>query len=303
MEAAAGAPEYQARRGVAIIRITADHLDRVVYDADDAFHFKAGEEVNLWIEGIDLPEDMARFTPEQDELLLIHHNAYVNTGLNNSLDREFGLGGAAVADIGLDSDTSAVTAATTLLHGSATSAPATTLNGAVSAGATTFVVASGANIQVGMGFVIQAGTGTIEAGVVGNIAGTTVTLATSTGEPAGQLLSAHATGTTVNFSGQSIKGISPAATRTNQTTTGGATWTYSGPSGGGDFQLGTPSLSAPFVMNKIGFLNTATDAGTGLIDVIGGTGAGIYSRSFKLDLTNAGNFTAILQIAVTAVAV
>lgn len=153
------------------------------------------------------------YTPE---LLLLHRNAYVNTGLNNALDREFGLGGNSVAYIGVDNNSTAVTAATVYLHGAA---------GATAAN-------------------------------------------------------------------QIIKAISPAATRTNQTTTAGATFANA------DFTSGV------FVINKLGFLTTATDAGTGLVDVIGGTaGSAPYNRTFVLDLTGAGTFSATLQIAVTAVAV
>ncbi len=59
--------------------------------------------------------------------------------------------------------------------------------------------------------------------------------------------------------------------------------------------------SGVFVINKVGLLNTSTDAGTGLIDVIGGTGGSSpYNRTFQLDLTSAGSFTLTMQIAVTA---
>lgn len=108
------------------------------------------------------------------------------------------------------------------------------------------------------------------------------------------------TATTVNLNGASggtaantiIKAISPAATRSSQTVTGGATFANA------DFTSGV------FVINKVGFLTTSTDAGTGLIDVIGGTGGSDpYSRTFSVDFTNAGTFTLIPQIALTAVAV
>lgn len=150
------------------------------------------------------------------EIFLRETNAYVNTGLNNSLDREFGLGGTAIGFIGVSSNTAAVTASTVNLNGPAGGSAANTI----------------------------------------------------------------------------IKAISPAATRTAQTTTGGATFVNA------DFTSGV------FVMNKLGFLTTSTDAGTGLVDVIGGTGgASPYNRSFSIDLVNAGTFTLVPQIAVTAVAV
>jgi hypothetical protein len=89
-----------------------------------------------------------------------------------------------------------------------------------------------------------------------------------------------------------IKALSPAASRTNQTVTAGATFVNA------DFTSGV------FVINKIGLLTTANDAGTGLIDVVGGTsGADPYSRTFSVDFTNAGSFTLVPQIAVTAIAV
>lgn len=110
---------------------------------------------------------------------------------------------------------------------------------------------------------------------------------------------AYTSGTTVNFIGASIKAISPAATRTNQTTTGGATWTNS------DFSIGSPSaLNAPINVGKIGFLNTSTDAGTGLIDVIGGTGGSApYNRPLSITLATVGTFSMTGQIAVSAISV
>jgi hypothetical protein len=156
------------------------------------------------------------WTDDDGRIYLEAHNAYVNTGLNNALDREWGLGGTAIGFIGVDNNSTAVTATTVYLHGAA---------GATAAN-------------------------------------------------------------------QIIKAISPAATRTNQTTTGGATFANA------DFTSGV------FVINKIGLLTTSTDAGTGLVDVIGGTGgASPYNRTFVLDLTGAGTFSATLQVAVTATAV
>lgn len=77
------------------------------------------------------------------------------------------------------------------------------------------------------------------------------------------------------------KAISPAASRTNQTVTAGATFT---------------NADVSFAINKVGLLNTATDAGTGLVDVIGGTG----NSPFTIDLTTAGTWSLVLQILVTA---
>lgn len=145
-----------------------------------------------------------------------HGNAYVSTGLNNSLDREFGLGGTAIGFIGVSSSSSAVTASTVNLNGASGGTAANTI----------------------------------------------------------------------------IKAISPAATRSAQTTTGGATFVN------GDFTSGV------FIWNKIGFLTTSTDAGTGLVDVIGGTGGSApFNRTFSVDLTAAGTFSVTGQIADTAVAV
>lgn len=84
-------------------------------------------------------------------------------------------------------------------------------------------------------------------------------------------------------------GGAPATSRTNQTVTAGASFTNA------DFTSGV------FIINKVGLLNTSTDAGTGLIDVIGGTGGTApYNKTFSVDFTNAGTFTLTPQIAVTA---
>lgn len=200
------AQDTQGRKGEVLATITAEHPDRISYQADKAWWTdKNGRRVRRW-----------HSRRRRHTLHLRHHNAYVNTGLNNSLDLEWGLGGTAINHIGVDNNSTAVTATTVYLHGAA---------GATAAN-------------------------------------------------------------------QIIKAISPAATRTNQTTTGGATFANA------DFTSGV------FVINKIGLLNTATDAGTGLIDVIGGTaGSSPYNRTFVLDLTGAGTFSATLQVAVTAVAV
>jgi hypothetical protein len=150
-------------------------------------------------------------------LRVVHHNAYVNSGLNISLDRAFGISGppAAIGFIGVSSDSTAVTATATFLNG-----------------------------------------------VAGGTAANTI-----------------------------IKAISPAASRTNQTVTAGATFANA------DFTSGV------FIVNKVGLLNTATDAGTGLIDVIGGSGGTTpYNKTFSVDFTNAGTFSLTPQIAVTATA-
>jgi hypothetical protein len=179
------------RRGIARLTVEAEFPERIYARAD-----------RLWW--------------DDGRLRLEHANAYVNTGLQNSLNREFGLGGTAIGWIGVDNNTTAVTATTTFLHG-----------------------ASGA--------------------------------------------------TAAN---QIIKAISPAATLSAQTVTAGATFANA------DFTSGV------FVINKLGLLTTSTDAGTGLVDVIGGTGGtSPYNRTFVLDLTAAGTFSATLQIAVTAIAV
>lgn len=84
----------------------------------------------------------------------------------------------------------------------------------------------------------------------------------------------------------SNKAISPAATRTNQTVTAGATFTQA---------------DVTFVITKVGLLNTATDAGTGLYDIIGGTGgAAPYNQPFSIDLTGATSFSLTIQVLVTA---
>ena len=191
------------RKGTAVIAVTAEHPENIRFSADKSWWTDAqGKRLRPW------HKKSRRCT-----LHLRHHNAYVNTGLNNALDREFGLGGTAIGYIGVDNNSTAVTAATVYLHGSA---------GATAAN-------------------------------------------------------------------QIIKAISPAATRSSQTVTGGATFANA------DFTSGV------FVINKLGFLTTSTDAGTGLVDVIGGTGGSSpYNRTFVLDLTGAGTFSATLQIAVTA---
>lgn len=86
----------------------------------------------------------------------------------------------------------------------------------------------------------------------------------------------------------SIKAISPAATRTNQTVTAGAVFTQA---------------DVAFAIRKVGLLSTSTDAGTGLVDVIGGSGgAAPYNQSLTIDLTATSSFSLTLQIQVTAAA-
>lgn len=217
------------RKGVGFFIIEAENLDKINAQADFVQKLKKGQKpsISFWksvsntLEGKkiksnkDLPEELRNFVAKKDCLVVVHSNAYVNTGLNNSLDREFGLGGTAVGFIGVSSNSTAVTATTTFLNGASGGTAANTI----------------------------------------------------------------------------IKPISPAATRSAQTVTGGATFVNA------DFTSGL------FIFNKIGFLTTATDAGSGLVDVIGGTGgASPYNRTFVLDLTGAGAFSATLQIAVTAAA-
>lgn len=88
----------------------------------------------------------------------------------------------------------------------------------------------------------------------------------------------------------SFKTISPAASRTNQVVTAGATWT----------EADSPGPKT-FVVTKVGLLNTATDAGTGLLDVIGGTGGSApFNQPFTIDLTNVTTFSLVMQIQLTA---
>lgn len=216
--------ETVGRRGVGIVAIQCEHPDKVIASASD---FAWGRKNRLRIcSGREFSRAARNKIAEmiergalidgEDVILLQHRNAYVNTGLNNSLDREFGLGGTAIGYIGVSSNTTAVTAATVNLNGAS-----------------------------------------------GGTAANTIILA-----------------------------ISPAATRSSQTVTGGASF------------VNASFTSGVFVQNKIGLLTTSTDAGTGLVDVIGGTGGSSpYNRTFSLDLTSAGTFTEVAQIAVTAVAV
>lgn len=54
------------------------------------------------------------------------------------------------------------------------------------------------------------------------------------------------------------------------------------------------SLAA--AIRKIGMATTSTDAGTGLVDVIGGTGLSPYNEDITIDLLNADNVTLTPQI-------
>jgi hypothetical protein len=84
--------------------------------------------------------------------------------------------------------------------------------------------------------------------------------------------------------------ISALTTNTVQTVTAGATVTNA-------------SFSTLFAVNKLGLLTTSTDAGTGLVDVVGGTGGTApYDRSFSVNLVSAGSFSYTAQLAVSAVA-
>lgn len=86
----------------------------------------------------------------------------------------------------------------------------------------------------------------------------------------------------------SIKAFSPAASRASQVVTAGATFTQA---------------DVAFVITKVGLLNTSTDAGTGLYDVIGGTGGSApYNQPFTIDLTGTTSFSLTMQIQVTAAA-
>lgn len=55
-----------------------------------------------------------------------------------------------------------------------------------------------------------------------------------------------------------------------------------------------------FAINKVGLLNTATDAGTGLVNVIGGAGVSPFNEPFTIDLTGAATWDLDMQLDVTA---
>lgn len=82
-----------------------------------------------------------------------------------------------------------------------------------------------------------------------------------------------------------IKAFSPAASRSSQTVTAGATFTQT---------------DVNFIIRKVGLLNGATDAGTGLYDVIGGSGVAPFNQPFTIDLTGTTSFSLTMQIQVTA---
>jgi hypothetical protein len=90
----------------------------------------------------------------------------------------------------------------------------------------------------------------------------------------------------------SAKAISPATTRSNQTTTSGASWT----------QADSPG-PATFSVRKIGISIGATDVAGNIQDIIGGAGVSPYNKPFTIDFQTVGNFTAVLQVQVTAAAV
>lgn len=147
--------------------------------------------------------DIKEWNPEKGLAVITRKNAFVNIGLNNTLDKVFELAAPGKpTHIGLSSSTAAVTAATTTLGGTV-----------------------------------------------------------------------------------SIKAFSPAASRTNQTVTAGATFTQA---------------DVAFVISKVGLLNTSTDAGTGLYDVIGGSGSSPYNQPFTIDLTGTSSFSLTMQIQVSA---
>ena len=94
-----------------------------------------------------------------------------------------------------------------------------------------------------------------------------------------------------------LRAYSPAASRSNQVLTCGATFTQADMAG------------ATFVIHKVGLLNDTADAGTGLgagpavgiFDVIGGTGgAAPFNQPFTIDLTGVTSWTLLMQIQVTA---
>lgn len=224
--------DQTARKGVAMNVVTADKLHKIKANGDLMAYLSKGERLGDKRVGIlgravkkltgakitcwsQLPDAFKNFVADQDCLVVVDTNAYVNTGLQNSLDREFNIGGSPVAFIGVSNSQSPVTETTIYLNGATPGTAANTI----------------------------------------------------------------------------IKPISPAPVRSNQTTTAGATFTNA------DFTDGV------FIWYKLGFLTTASDAGTGLVDVIGGVGGvAPYNKTFALDLTGAGEFTVVAQIAVTALA-
>jgi hypothetical protein len=70
-------------------------------------------------------------------------------------------------------------------------------------------------------------------------------------------------------------------TRASQTVTAAATFTQA---------------TVSFAIHKVGLLNTTTDAGTGLVDVIGGTG----NSPFTIDLSTVTTWSLTMQVQITA---
>lgn len=211
------------RIGIGTLLVKADCPDRIIASAQEfawidekgKLRFANSKESAIGVQNI-LRELAPELYKDTGLVFLRHRNAYVNTGLNNALDREHNGTGTTVGFIGVSSNTTAVTAATV------------NLNGASGGSAANTIIKASTNV------------------------------------------------------------------RSSQTTTD----TVTSPFVNGDFTSGV------FVWNKIGLLNTSTDAGTGLIDVIGGTGGSSpYNRTFSLDLTGAGSFSVTAAIAVTATAV
>lgn len=152
---------------------------------------------------------VTHYDPSTGEVEALLCNAFVNQGLNNGLDRWFGLGGTAISHMGLSSDNTATTAASTTLGGTV-----------------------------------------------------------------------------------SIKAISPAASRSAQTVTAGATWT----------QADSPG-PATFSVRKSGLLIGSTDAVGNVQNIIGGAGSSPYNKPFTIDFTTVGTFSQTLQNQVTLAAV
>ncbi len=215
-------------------------------------------------------------------------NAYVTTGITNYLNLERGVGGLPIINIALESDNSAVTAATVYIHGSSATPNGTgTLNGTFGAGTTSFTMNTMANPPVsGSGVTFQGGTA--ETLLVLSSTATNITTTTASAN-------SHATGSTAAWTAQVIKAV------TSSAPSAGAV-TYTGPLvQPADFASG--GSNNPGTVNKTGLLVTATDAGTGLIDVVGGTGSGIFARSSPLGLTFAGAFQYTPGMVVSGIAI
>lgn len=95
--------EAIGRAGVLRMIVQCEHPERFEGDADH-------------LEYVTLPNGSRG-------ILLEHHNAYVRTGLRNSLLREFGAGGNAVGWIGVSSSASTVTENTRFLNGTSAGVP------------------------------------------------------------------------------------------------------------------------------------------------------------------------------------